>query len=501
VSGWRRAGRSIRRGLGSLRWQLTLSYALVTITAALTLSLVSAAIQASRGEISVDQAGAPRVLQKDAARAMPYLTSGASPDVVRFLVALPTVDDLAGLAHGRGPTVGVLDASGRLIVADDCTQQQHTRSAAAACRARAGTVVVAFLHTAAGRRAVGATVDGSIGGQPMAGNASGRGYVVAPVPGTDKQPGGALVAIFDGAVPAAPSQSALAAFLALWSATWPQGWLAMVLVTVVLGTAIGLLLSYRLLRRTRSMAAIVGTWSRGDLEASIDARGGGELGRLGADLNEMAEQMRNLLRTRAEIARQEERRRLQRDLHDGIKQELFATSMHLAAARALLPSDAGGAISSLEKAQGTARRAQSEVGAMLEQEAPTVAPDDLYTAVSEIVRQFEAESAICVTQDVPAHLHLPAQVDDAVVRVIQEALTNIRRHAGASAVTITASVERGELRLLVTDDGHGFPVERCAHRGLGLTIMRERVESLRGRFSIESAEPGTTINLAIPVES
>jgi signal transduction histidine kinase len=501
VSNLRRATRRLRRGLGSLRWQLMLSYALVTLAAALTLSLVSAALQAARGTTPVDQAGVTRILQKDAARAIPYLGSGASPDTVRFLAVIPALDDLAGPAQGQRVAVGILGGSGRLIVADACTQQQHTRAVAAGCRIVAEATINAFLHDPAARRAVASVIGGSAGGPTITGSAAGHGYVLAAIPGSDKQPGGVLVAIFPGPVPAPPSQSALAAFLDLWAGTWPQDWLPMVLVALVLGTGIGLLLSYRLIRRTRTMAATVRTWSRGDLEASIDPRGGGELGRLAADLNEMAEQMRNLLRTRAEIARSEERRRMQRDLHDGIKQELFATSLHLAAARALLPCGADGAGDSLEKAQGSARRAQQEVGAMLSELTPTETQAPFYPALMEVIRQFENETGIQVTTEIPPSLEMAAQIEEAVTRVIQEALTNIRRHADAMSVTLTIFIEDGRLGVRIEDNGHGFSPESCNGGGLGLTIMRERAESVGGIFSLASSETGTTVAIVVPVES
>ncbi|MBV9278502.1 MAG: sensor histidine kinase [Chloroflexi bacterium] len=507
VSARQRPGRIVRRIAGSLRWQLTISYALVTLAAALALSIASAAVQVSRGEVSVDRAGAPRILEKDAARAALYLSAAAPvPDVARFWVAVPAVDDLAGQAPaGRRVTVAVFDASGHLVAADNCTSRQYTGLSAASCRAAADARAAMLLASPAGRRAVASALRGT-SGQPITGDAAGHGFVAAAVPGADKQPVGVLVAIFPGRVPAAPQQSALGAFFAAWTETWPREWIPLVFATLVLGTAIGLLLSHRLVRRMRSMAAIVRTWSRGDLAPSIDARGGGELGRLGADLDQMAEQLRNLLRARAEIARREERRRLQRDLHDGIKQELFATAMHLAAARALLHDGdtraVPGVADSLEKAQGSARRAQQEVRALLDGLPPQpLARGDFCGALAEIARQFEEQTGIAVALSAPPELHLAAGTGEAMTRVIQEALTNIRRHAEATRVAIRLTAGDGLFRVRVEDNGHGFPVASHSRRGLGLTFMRERVESLGGELTIDSGETGTSIDATLPAES
>jgi two-component system NarL family sensor kinase len=85
--------------------------------------------------------------------------------------------------------------------------------------------------------------------------------------------------------------------------------------------------------------------------------------------------------------------------------------------------------------------------------------------------------------------------------MIQEALTNVRRHAGATHVAITATAGDGLVRVQVEDNGHGFVVMAVAGRGMGLTFMRERVESLGGQFTIASGETGTTIDAALPMES
>lgn len=197
---------------------------------------------------------------------------------------------------------------------------------------------------------------------------------------------------------------------------------------------------------------------------------------------------------------------MQRDLHDGIKQELFATAMHLAAARALLPPHdtqrVPGVAASLEKAQGAARRAQHEVGALLDElPPPPLTHGDLCAAITEMVQQFEEQTGIPVALDMAAELRLVEGAEEAVVRVVQEALTNIRRHAHATNVGIKATLEEDTLHIQVEDNGHGFPVEDFPNRGLGLSIMRERVESLGGRFTIVSAETGTKIDTALPAES
>jgi signal transduction histidine kinase len=496
-------GHALRRGLGSLRWRLTLSYALVTLAAAVTISLATAASRASRGEVSVDRAGIATLLQKDAARASPLLAGTApAPEAVRFLAVVPSVDELARQSHGHRLAVAVFGASGKLIVADSCTQQQYTGQSTVTCRTAARSLVAAILGDPTGRRIVHLATQGVTDGQPVTGRAAGHGVVAAPVPGAGKQPQGALVAVFQGAVPVTPGQSGLAAFFALWRTTWPTDWVPLALLTLLLGTGIGLVLSRQLVRRLRMMATVVSAWSRGELEVTIPLRGSGELDRFGADLNQMAEQIRNLLNTRTQIAKHEERHRIRRDLHDGIKQELFATSMHLAAAIALLPGEPDGVAGSLTAAQRSTRRARQELDAMLGQHPPPpLASGDLSAAVTEITQRFEGETGIHVAQQMPPRLQLSEPVEEAMFRVIQEALTNIQRHADATRVSVELTAGADTLRLLVEDNGRGFPASGEDIVGLGLTGMRERVESLGGRFAIETTGTGTRIKITVPADA
>ena len=296
---------------------------------------------------------------------MPYLTQSApDPEAIRFWVAIPLMDDLSRQTHTQPLAVAVFDANGTLLTAESCTQQQHTASSAVTCRTDAQARVEALLADPAGQQAIQSAVHDRGNGQSIIGTVSGRGFAVTPIPGR-KQPGGALVAIFDSGVPIAPRQQPLGTFITAWKASWSPTWLSLIILALILGTATGLALSHQLVRRLRAMAATVRTWSRGDLDPIVDAHGRDELAHLGADLNHMAEQIRNLLAARREIATLQERHRVQRDLHDGMKQDLFAASMHLAAARASLHGEANETLGHLDGAHDSTRRAQRELTAII----------------------------------------------------------------------------------------------------------------------------------------
>jgi NarL family two-component system sensor histidine kinase LiaS len=496
------AGPRAATRLGGLRWRLTISYALVTLVAAATMSAATAVAQAARGVISADRAGAATILEKSAGAAAPYLTGPVpDPDAIRFWVAIPLMDDLSRQAYSRPLAVAVFDGNGTLLTAESCTQRQRTASSAVTCRTDAQARVEALLADPAAQRAIQSAVHARGNGQSITGSVSGRGFAATPIPG-GKQPGGALVAIFDGGVPVAPRQHPIGAFITAWKASWSPTWLPLIMLALVLGTATGLALSHQLVRRLRAMAATARTWSRGDLHPTVDAHGRDELAHLGADLNRMAEQIRNLLAVRREIATMQERHRVQRDLHDGVKQELFAASMHLAAARASLHGEANGTLGHLDEAQASTRRAQRELTAIIDQlRPPPLSPHGLATTVAELCTLFEHQAGIPLERDMPPSLHLSQPVEEALIRIIQEALTNIRRHANASTATISLTTHDNQLTLLITDDGHGLPPDPSRTGGLGLTSMRERAEAVRGSFDVRPNHPGTIVEVILPTDS
>jgi signal transduction histidine kinase len=209
-----------------------------------------------------------------------------------------------------------------------------------------------------------------------------------------------------------------------------------------------------------------------------------------------------LQRSRAELvaAREEERRRLRRDLHDGLGPTLAGVTLGLAAARAQVrpaPDDAEALLDTLaaqaEQAIADIRRvvyglrppALDEFGLVraLQLQAEQVAA----TAPSLAVR-------VEVAGDPPQRL--PAAVEAAAFRIASEALANVVRHADATTCRVQLSLN-GALDVVVADDGRGLPPD---HRsGVGLTGMRERAEELGGQLTVASEGRGTVVRARLPV--
>jgi signal transduction histidine kinase len=500
VSGHRTRQRGRQRVAGGLRLRLVLSYSLVTLAALATTGVVAAASDSSGGVVQMDQADVTTVLLKDTAPAASLLKAVTPPpDAIRLGILVPVMSDLSANPGDHPLAVAVFGASGQLIAADSCTRQQYSQVSPAACASAARAVISSLLSSPAARRSVSEAALGQANGRTVTGTAAGRGFVAAPIGAPGTQSAGALVVVFEGAVPPSAAQPSPGGFFSSLRANWPRNWIPVFLVTMLIGTSTGLLLSHQLVRRLRALASTVRTWSRGDLGPAADDSGADELGRLAADLNHMAEQIRTLLEVRREVAMQQERSRVRRELHDGVKQELFGISMQLATAQAALDSGDGGIAPYLEEADRLGHRAQRELTAIIEElRPPQLGPGALQAALAELATQFEQQSGIRVVLEVPDEVTLPEVYESALFRVVQEALTNVGRHSAAIQVTVSLGLAAGELRLTVADDGRGLPGDLEGNAGLGLSIMRERVEALGGSFGVKAASPGTRVEIAVP---
>ena len=216
-------------------------------------------------------------------------------------------------------------------------------------------------------------------------------------------------------------------------------------------------------------------------------------------------------RERLVTTREEERRRLRRDLHDGIGPTLTGLALQLHAARKLVrprPEDAEETLARLEQ---RTEETLSEMRRLIYGLRPP-ALDDL-GLIPSICQQAQSQGMVDLSVGTKTDEHwqnrlvfsmeapeelppLPAAVEVACYRIAQESITNVARHAQARRCEVRLSVEDapGALRLEVIDDGVGIPVDRVA--GVGLSSMRERAEELGGTLAVEPEPQGGTRVLA-----
>lgn len=203
-------------------------------------------------------------------------------------------------------------------------------------------------------------------------------------------------------------------------------------------------------------------------------------------------------RTAAVGAADEERRRIERDLHDGAQQRLVALGVELGSARRKVSSDPEAA-AALEHAHREVKETLAELRDLVRGIHPAVLTDrGLDAALSALA----ARSPVPVRVDVPdppALSRASTSAQAAAYFVVAEALTNAAKHASASAVTVTATVADQNLRLVVADDGRGGA---AATPGSGLDGLRIRVAALDGTFDLDSpAGAGTRLTVEVPCAS
>jgi len=203
----------------------------------------------------------------------------------------------------------------------------------------------------------------------------------------------------------------------------------------------------------------------------------------------------------AERATLEERTRLARELHDGLAQDLWFAKLKHERLVAYVPEEqrplAGEVTQAIDAAIAEAKQAVATMRAAEERERP------LEELITRTVDDFAGRSGVRAdlsVADLPHALEPRAQVE--VLRILQEALTNVRKHADATVVRVTAEVADNSLRLTIVDNGRGFRPEETTGEGLGVVGMRERARVLGGDFRV-SSEPsgGTAVQLDVPLRS
>ncbi len=270
--------------------------------------------------------------------------------------------------------------------------------------------------------------------------------------------------------------------------------IVLTLVSAAMGTLFGYAWTHWLTGRLRLLADAVDAWGRGDLDVVARDASDDEIGRLARRLNHMAKQLRTLLETRQELAIVEERQRLARDLHDAVKQQVFATAMQLGAARAVVETDPAVADELLAEAERLVNQAQQELTYLLRELRPAaLTGKGLSAALADAVDDWSRRTKVSAELRVQGERATPLAVEQALFRVAQEALANVDRHSGATKVDVRLSWAENTLTLAVSDNGNGFDVGRADGRGLGLSSMRERVEAIGGVLRVDSAPHGTQL--------
>ncbi|NUR92420.1 MAG: sensor histidine kinase [Nonomuraea sp.] len=230
---------------------------------------------------------------------------------------------------------------------------------------------------------------------------------------------------------------------------------------------------------------------------TVTAWGGARGAMVRAVLAPAGSELGEVMRSRARLvdAFEMERRRIERDLHDGAQQRLVALSMTLGMARLDLPDDSSAA-RLVEAAHGEAKQALAELRELIRGVHSQVLTD---RGLGAAIRDVAGRSPVPADVDVPAIGRLPAPVEVTAYYVVSEALANLAKHSGASRASVTARVTDGTLTVEIRDDGVGGADPA---RGTGLTGLADRVAVVGGRLSLSSPPGGPTlVRVEIPCAS
>jgi signal transduction histidine kinase len=209
-------------------------------------------------------------------------------------------------------------------------------------------------------------------------------------------------------------------------------------------------------------------------------------GMLGRDVTERIRELTASRAATVDLAA-EDRRRIERDLHDGVQQRLVSLAMDLGRAKEKLDTDPERAKQLVDEAHEEAKRAITEVRDLARGIHPAVLTDrGLDAALSALA----ARSPVPVDVRVDVAVRPPASVEAAAYFVASEALTNVAKHAGASMATVTVRRTADRLTVQVQDDGVGGA---SLDRGSGLAGLRDRVGALDGELHLLSPEGGPTV--------
>jgi Signal transduction histidine kinase len=452
-----------------LSGKLMLSYTLTSVVAFLFIEVIAIAIVFWFISQNIPDI-ALKNLTQDAPETAPYLING-SPDSKALTDWLHTVNTtVVGPFDNYPDFISVVDAQGGTIASSG----KYPIPVHTAIQAQLSPQNRANLHKvlSGGKDATGML------GQ----NADGTLVAIVPVMGDKGNVLGALIMKISQ-----PNMLKLIpAFFHLIIAT-------VIIVTIIAGIT-GLVFGYLNARgithRLQALSIAAERWSRGDFSALTQDTSKDELGQLAGQLNRMAEQLQNLLQARQALATVEERNRLARDLHDSVKQQIFAVAMQIGATQSLLKRDPAAAEVRLQEARKLVNQTQQELTSLISELRPVALNGkSITTALRELTTRWTQQTGIVATLHAESHEPLPHVVEEALFRVTQEALSNVARHSKASLAQMDLTTTNDIVTLAITDNGQGFDTTHRDGPGFGLHSMRERMKALGGDVQCESA-PG-----------
>ena len=270
---------------------------------------------------------------------------------------------------------------------------------------------------------------------------------------------------------------------------------------VLFGFILGFPVAKHLTRRLKNITSATEKWGAGDFSNQVSDKSADELGVLSRRLNEMADDLRENFALRQTIATAEERNRIARDLHDSVKQQVFALAMQVSTANALVRKNPASAENYLLESENLIKEIQAELVDMIREFSLPVKKSEsfkekLESLANDWSRQNVVKTEIIIDDNLPVSPHI-AQT---FYRIAQETLANIARHSKAIEMKIVLKNINKNLQMTISDNGCGFNTAEIK-KGFGLQNIRERAASLpNGWLRIDSKiNVGTIVEVGCEV--
>ncbi len=263
----------------------------------------------------------------------------------------------------------------------------------------------------------------------------------------------------------------------------------------IISTVFGFFTARGFTSRFSRLSEVINQWSQGNFTAAIKDTSSDEISQMSLQLNGMAGQLQQFFQTQQQLATLEERNRLARELHDSVKQQVFALSLQISTAKELVDINADAAKKRLELIEQQVQQTQQELTTMIHAMRP-VALDSkgLALALQEYAKGWAQQRNIQLTIQIEMIQGIPPLIEDTYYRIAQEALSNVARHSEATHAQVSLSCTQKQLVMTIVDNGQGFTVDAERGKSVGLLSMQERIEAVNGQMNVESSPGhGTTI--------
>ncbi|WP_234410383.1 HAMP domain-containing sensor histidine kinase [Caldalkalibacillus mannanilyticus] len=257
--------------------------------------------------------------------------------------------------------------------------------------------------------------------------------------------------------------------------------------------------------------------TRGNLEYRLKVEGKDELSQVGKQFNAMADRIEDqvtslqalvnenhVLVQQAEYAASlEERRKLARDLHDAVSQQLFAVSMTMAALPRLIDQQPDRAKQHLQQVEEMIIQAQQELRGLIMHLRPvTLEGHSLAVGLEQLLEELRVKNPdLQIQWEIDPIDTLEDGIEDQLFRVAQEAISNVLRHSKALEFKLILRAKPERVYFKLEDNGIGFSLQESRKASYGLQTMRERIEKIGGSLDILTYPgKGTKIDIRVPIQ-